>query len=43
MANWADSFVKMYQLLWNELIYKLLAFFGIEKDEEGNLVKKDAE
>lgn len=33
-------FEDMYAMLW-EFIYKLLAIFGIEKDENGNL--KDAE
>ena len=31
-----ETFVAMWQMLW-ELIYKILAIFGIEKDDEGNL------
>ena len=30
------TFKDMWQKLWN-LIYEILAIFGIEKDEEGNL------
>ncbi len=36
-----ETFEAMYALLW-EAIYKILAIFGIEKNEEGNLVEKDA-
>lgn len=32
-----DTIETMYQYLW-DFIYKVLAIFGIEKDEEGNLV-----
>ena len=35
------TFKDMWQMLW-DLIYDILAIFGIEKDEEGNLVEKDA-
>ncbi len=31
-----QTFKDMWQMLWN-LIYEILAIFGIEKDEEGNL------
>ncbi len=31
-------FKDMYAFLW-EFIYAILAIFGIEKDENGNLVK----
>lgn len=31
-----ENLEAMYALLW-EFIYKVLAIFGIEKDEEGNL------
>ena len=30
------TFVAMWQKLWN-LIYEILAIFGIEKDADGNL------
>ena len=33
-----DYFKDMYAFLW-EFIYEVLAIFGIEKDENGNLVK----
>lgn len=36
-----ETFEVMYAYLW-ELIYNILAIFGIEKNEEGNLVEKDA-
>lgn len=32
------DFKVMWQYLW-DFIYKILAIFGIEKDENGNLVK----
>ena len=31
-----ETFVAMWQKLWN-LIYEILAIFGIEKDDKGNL------
>lgn len=31
-----QTFKDMWQMLW-DLIYDILAIFGIEKDEEGNL------
>lgn len=34
-----DVLKDMYALLW-DFIYTVLAIFGIEKDEEGNLIKK---
>lgn len=34
-----DALKEMYAYLW-DFIYKVLAIFGIEKDEEGNLIKK---
>lgn len=33
-----DYIKDMYAMLW-EFIYKVLAIFGINKDEAGNLVK----
>lgn len=33
-----EMFKEMYAMLW-EFIYNVLAIFGIEKDENGNLVK----
>lgn len=33
-----DVFEEMYKYLW-ELIYNVLAIFGIVKNEEGNLEK----
>lgn len=33
------EFKTMWQFLWN-FIYEILAIFGIEKDEAGNLVEK---
>lgn len=35
------TFEDMYAMLW-DLIYKILAIFGIERNEEGDLVEKDA-
>lgn len=35
------TFEDMYAYLW-ELIYNILEIFGIVKDEDGNLVEKDA-
>ena len=35
-------FEEMYKMLW-EFIYNVLKIFGIEKDEAGNLVEKEAE
>jgi len=32
-----DAFKEMYAMLW-DFIYAVLAIFGIEKDENGNLV-----
>lgn len=37
-----DVFEKMYEYLW-ELIYNVLAIFGIEKNAEGNLEEVPAE
>lgn len=34
-----DALKEMYAMLW-DFIYAVLAIFGIEKDEEGNLIKK---
>ncbi len=34
-----DALKEMYAYLW-DFIYTVLAIFGIEKDEEGNLIKK---
>lgn len=34
-----ELFKAMYEYLW-EFIYKVLAIFGIEKDENGNLIEK---
>ncbi len=36
-----ELFEDIYALVC-DFIYKVLAIFGIEKDEEGNLVEKDA-
>lgn len=33
-----ETFKAMYEYLWN-FIYAVLAIFGIEKDENGNLTK----
>jgi hypothetical protein len=36
------DFKAMYAMLW-DFIYKILAIFGIEKDENGNLVETEVE
>lgn len=34
MADWANSMVEMWEILWNELIYKILAIFDIKLERK---------